>query len=246
MPRLGRRQFCRIRPQRPGEHRVGLRVLDALCIRCQWRGSRSTRIACHGHGEDTTVIRAHVWQRGGNRDIGARRNRRGGWRRDAADDTAHNTRGHTCVRRYQSRSRCKKAGRRLLVSVIDVGISPSFGDRSLQVTSPRAVATDPRESDALVRLIAGVHAANKVFGANGSNVAAIVVGATLDGIRHLFGAGVRVNTVGGDVTARSWCSCRRSRRRRDCRRCARGWRFGSRVPVDVDSKVDRRVHPCAV
>lgn len=75
------------------------------------------------------------------------------------------------------------------------------GNGALQVASPRAVATDPREDDALVRLVADIHAGNKVFGADVANVATIVVGVTLDSILHVVGVGVSFITLGSDVTA---------------------------------------------
>jgi hypothetical protein len=114
------------------------------------------------------------------------------------------------------------------------------GNGALQVTSPRAITTDPRESDAFVRLVADVHAANKIFGTDVPNVAAVVVGVTLDSILHVVGIGVGFVTLCSDVTARTWRRCSRGRWSR-ASRAAGGWRFRSGVPVEIESEVDSRV-----
>jgi hypothetical protein len=116
----------------------------------------------------------------------------------------------------------------------------SVGNGALQVASPRAIATDPRESDTLVRLVADIHAGNKVFGTDVANVTAVVVGVTLDSVLHVFGICVRFITLGSDITARAWRRCSSGRWCRASRSTGRR-RFRSGIPVKIESEIDSRI-----
>ena len=100
----------------------------------------------------------------------------------------------------------------ILVSIINIGMRLALRDRSFQVTGTRAVTASPRESNALVFLVAGIHAADKVFGVSASEVATVVIGTTLDSVLCVVSISVGLSIVGSDVSARASFGCRFDRR----------------------------------